>query len=205
MVIQEESRFLKQAEISATAILPHIWTPFSPFIFSFLSQAPWQVSSLFLVLQLLPHSTWTAEPSHKISIMNNVHHLLRCICFSPSRACNMTGEAQALTEEQIPRCHGGQAQQRTLAAFSNTAACFSTFGALSPSNWPWRTRPHLRNKAGKEPSAMEMANTAKRYAPLLGPPQKCYSSHHPMLIAISRYGGQGTEGGRWDISNLGCL
>lgn len=80
-VIQEERRFLKQAEISATAILPHIWTPFSPFIFSFLSQAPWQVSFLFLALQLLPHSTWTVEPSHKIRIMNNVHRLLWCICF----------------------------------------------------------------------------------------------------------------------------
>ena len=67
--------------MSAIAILPHIWTPFSPFIFPFLSPVPWQGSSLFLVLQLLPHSTWTAEPSHKIRIINNVHHLLWCICF----------------------------------------------------------------------------------------------------------------------------
>lgn len=47
------------------------------FFFSFLSQALWQASSLFLVPQSLPHSTWTAEPSHKIRIMNNVHR--RCM------------------------------------------------------------------------------------------------------------------------------
>lgn len=38
----QESRFLKEAEISATAVLPHIWTRFSHLLFSFLSQAPWQ-------------------------------------------------------------------------------------------------------------------------------------------------------------------
>lgn len=64
-VIQEESRLLKQAEISATAVLPHIWTPFSHLFFHSSLKVPWQVSSLCLVLQLLPHNTWTAEPSQQ--------------------------------------------------------------------------------------------------------------------------------------------
>lgn len=54
------------------------------------------------------------------------------VSVSPSQACNMTGEAQALTAIQIPRCHRGLAQQHSLAAFSNTAACFSTFEVFIP-------------------------------------------------------------------------
>lgn len=60
--------------------------------------------------------------------------------------------------------------------------------------------------ATKDPAALEKqgwegalrdkdAQHSKRYAALLGSPQKCSSPHHPVLTAISRYGNQGTEGG----------
>lgn len=131
------------------------------------------------------------------------------VCFgvsvSPSQACNMTGEAQAPTAEQIPHHHGGQAQQRTLAAFSNTAACFSMFGGLSPSNWPWRTWPHLRSNAAKEPRGTGMPNTAKRECtPPWSFPEALLLTP-PTLIATSRYSDQGTKRGRSDVSNLDCL
>lgn len=202
--IEEKSRFLKQAEISATAILPHIWTPFSPFIFSFLSQAPWQVSSLFLVLQLLPHSTWTPEPSHKIRIMNNVHRLLRCICFPlPGLQDDWRGTStDSWTNPTPPRRTGTAAYPGSL--LKHYSLLFHVRGSF------------FQQLATEDPAALEKqgwegalrdkdAQHSKRYAALLGSPQKCPSPHHPTLTAISRYGNQGTEGGRSDISNLGFL
>lgn len=88
------------------------------------------------------------------------------VCFSvtvsPAHACSMTREAQALTAEQIPRYHRRQAQQCTLAAFLNIAACFSVFGGFYPRNWSWRNQPHLRSRITKDPWGTEMFSTEKK-------------------------------------------
>jgi len=120
------------------------------------------------------------------------------ICFGVSVSPSpTTGEAQAPTAEQIPRCHRGRAQQRTLATCSNIAACFSMFRGLQTGNWPCRTQSHLRRKAAQEPEVQGCPAKQKgvRCSPawsslgllLLTP---------PTLIASSSCGDQGTEGRR---------
>lgn len=150
-----------------------------PIYFFHSFQASWQVSFSFLVLQLLPHSTWTAEPSHKIRVMNNVHRLLRCICFPlPGLQHDWRGTStDSWTNPTLSQRTGTAAQPGSL--LKHGSLLFHIRG-LYPSNW--RSWPHLRSKPAKKPWSTGIPNTAKGNVPLLGPPQKGYSSHHAINI-----------------------
>lgn len=135
-------------------------------------------------------------------IMHNVHHLLWCVCFPPSRVCNMSGEAQALIAEQIPRHQGGEAQQHTL--LKHCSLLFCVRGSLSQQVAMEGSAP-LEKQDCKGALRYRGAQHSKRGFPLPWSFPEVLLFIPPTLIATSRCSDKGTEGEGSDISSLSSL
>lgn len=118
-----------------------------------------------------------------------------CVTVSPAQACSMTGEAQALTAEQIPRHQGRQAQQCTLAAFSNKhcSLLFHVWRAFSLKLA--MEEPALLEKQDYK-GALRCPAQQKKGFSLPWPSLKALLLTPPTRIAPSRYINQGTKWGR---------